>query len=207
MKNIKLKQLIVPIIFIVLGILFIIFSDSVANYFIIILGSITLIYGLTTLFIALYNKKKYNPKLDYYKGGICSILGLLLILFSKNIANLIMAFSGFAITVSGLLSTYTAWKLYPRGKEKLVRLIFGICELLIGLTIAFAPQTSMQVICLFIGGYLIWKGILMIIDLFFLNKKKNYGFFYTKSDFRREENNDPNIIDHDEIRDDQILKK
>lgn len=203
----KYKKLILPLILIIIGVLFIIFSESVANYMIIILGGILAIYGISTLLIALYNKKKYNPKLDYYKGGITLILGLLLIIFSKGIANMIMLLSGFTITISGLLSVYTTWKLYPRSKEKLVRLLFGIVELGIGIFLAFAPQTSISVICLLIGGYLIWKGMIILVDFFFFNGKKNIGNFYTYSYYEEKKNNDPNIIDHDEITDDQILKK
>ncbi len=203
----KYKKLILPLILIIIGVLFIIFSESVANYMIIILGGILAIYGISTLLIALYNKKKYNPKLDYYKGGITLILGLLLIIFSKGIANMIMLLSGFTITISGLLSVYTTWKLYPRSKEKLVRLLFGIVELGIGIFLAFAPQTSISVICLLIGGYLIWKGMIILVDFFFFKGKKNIGNFYTYSYYEEKKNNDPNIIDHDEITDDQILKK
>ena len=42
----KYKKLILPLILIIIGVLFIIFSESVANYMIIIVGGILAIYGI-----------------------------------------------------------------------------------------------------------------------------------------------------------------
>ena len=106
-----LKNLLPSLILGILGLLFIIFSNSITNYIVIIIGGILLIYGLSTLIYAIYNKKKYNPTLDFYKGGITALFGLLLVIFSRNIANLIMVFSGFYVVLTSLVSIYTTWKL------------------------------------------------------------------------------------------------
>lgn len=202
-----IKKLLPSLILIILGLLFIIFSKSITNYIVLILGCILLIYGLSVVFYALYNKKKYNPTLNFYKGGITSLFGLLLIIFSKNIANLIMVFSGFYVVLTSLVSIYTAWKFYSPSKERNIRVILAFIELAIGLTISFSPQSSMSLICIFIGIYLLYKGIVIALNILAFKQKKNYGFFYTNSSFKEEKNKDPNIIDHDEITDDHIIKK
>lgn len=202
-----IKKLLPSLVLIILGLLFIIFSKSITNYIVLILGCILLIYGLSVVFYALYNKKKYNPTLNFYKGGITSLFGLLLIIFSKNIANLIMVFSGFYVVLTSLVSIYSAWKFYSPSKERNIRFILAFIELAIGLTISFSPQSSMSLICIFIGIYLLYKGIVIALNILAFKQKKNYGFFYTNSSFKEEKNIDPNIIDHDEITDDHIIKK
>ena len=202
-----LKNLLPPLVLIILGLLFIIFSNSITNYIVVIIGGILLLYGLSTLIYAIYNKKKYNPTLDFYKGGITSLFGLLLIIFSKNIANLIMVFSGFYVVLTSLVSIYTSWKFYSPSKERNVRLILSFIELVIGLTISFSPQSSLSFICILIGIYLLYKGIVIALNILVFKEKKNYSFFYTNSTFKEEKKQDPNIIDHDEITDDHILKK
>ena len=202
-----IKKLLPSLILILLGLLFIIFSNSITNYIVTILGGILLIYGLSTLLYALYNKKKYNPTLDYYKGGITSVFGLLLVIFSKSIANLIMVFSGFYVVLTSLVSIYTSWKFYTKSKEKNVRLIFSFVELVIGLVISFSPQSSLSFICILIGIYLLYKGVIIILNILVFKENKNYGFFYTNSTFKEERKKDPNIINHDEITDDHIIKK
>ena len=56
------KKLLPSLILGILGLLFIIFSNSITNYIVIIIGGILLIYGLSTLIYAIYNKKKYKRK-------------------------------------------------------------------------------------------------------------------------------------------------
>lgn len=201
------KKLLPSLILVILGLLFVIFSNSITNYIVIIIGGILLIYGLSTLIYAIYNKKKYNPTLDFYKGGITALFGLLLVIFSRNIANLIMVFSGFYVVLTSLVSIYTAWKFYTPSKERNARLILSFIELAIGLVISFSPQSSLSFICILIGVYLLYKGAIIALNILLFKEKKNYGFFYTNSTFKKEKEKDPNIIDHDEITDDHILKK
>jgi uncharacterized membrane protein HdeD (DUF308 family) len=202
-----LKQLLPSIIFVLIGLLFIIFSESITNYIVLILGICVLGYGLYNIFVALYNKKRINPTFNYYKGGIATVIGVLLVLFSKNIANLIMVFAGFYVVLSSLLSIYTAWKLYTPSKERNTRLVFGGVELLIGLILTFLPQSSLSFICIVIGIYLLYKGSTMAIGILFFKQKRNSGFFYSNNTYYEEKNDDPNIIDHDDIKDKDILKK
>jgi len=201
------KQLLVYLSLILLGLLFVIFSNSISNYIVIILGVILVLFGGSTIAIALYQKKRINPTLNFYKGGISLIIGLLLIIFSKHIINLILLISGFIIVLSSLLSLYTTWKLYVPSKERNVRLILSSVELIIGLILTFSPQESISLICIILGIYLIYKGGISLLKLIAFKNSKNNRNFSTNFNYESEYKKDPNIIDQDEIKDDDILKK
>lgn len=201
------KKLIFPIIFLIIGVLFIIFSDTVTEYIVMALGSLLLIYGLSIIFTNLFYKRSFANIIEKYKTIASIIIGLLSIIFASNIADLLMIFAGFYIVLSSLISFYTTWKFYPKSKEKNIQLIFIGFELAIGLVLSFSPGESLSFICILIGAYLIYKSIITIINTLFFKKEKNYGFFYTNYKYEETKKHDPNIIDHDDIKDDQILKK
>ena len=84
----KIKKIIQPIVLVVLGALFIIFSNSITNYLVLVLGVAIFGYGLSHFLIALFNKKKVNVTVEYYKGGIGVVVGLLFMITRQNLVNI-----------------------------------------------------------------------------------------------------------------------
>ena len=203
----KVKRLIQPIVLVVLGALFIIFSNSITDYLVLILGVAIFGYGLSHFLIALFNRKKVNITVEYYKGGLGVIVGLLFMITRQNLVNILIVFAGLFAVVSSLFSLYVILKAYSSSKEKTIRFIFELVELILGLVLVCAPQTSLSLICILIGVYLLYKGIVIGYSVIFLKEPKTYSFFYNNEKHHDKPKKDPNIIDHDEITDDHIIKK
>ena len=203
----KMKRLIQPIVLTILGLLFIIFSNSITNYLVLILGIAIFGYGLSHFLIALFNRKRVNITVEYYKGGLGVIVGLLFMISRQNLVNILIVFAGLFAVVSSLVSLYVIMKAYSSSKERNIRFIFEVIELILGLVLILAPQTSLSLICILIGVYLLYKGIVIGYSVIFLKEPKNFSFFYHKETSNSSPKKDPNIIDHDEITDDHIIKK
>ena len=164
-------------------------------------------YGLSHFLIALFNKKRVNITVEYYKGGLGVIAGLLFMISRQNLVNILIVFAGLFAVVSSLVSLYVIMKAYSSSKERNIRLIFEIIELVLGLVLILAPQTSLSLICILIGVYLLYKGLVIGYSVIFLKEPKNFSFFYNNETSNSSPKKDPNIIDHDEITDDHIIKK
>ena len=203
----KMKKIIQPIVLVVLGALFIIFSNSITNYLVLVLGIAIFGYGLSHFLIALFNKKKVNVTVEYYKGGIGVVVGLLFMITRQNLVNILIVFAGLFAVVSSLVSLYFILKVYSNSKERNIRFVFELIELILGLVLVFTPQTSLSLICILIGIYLLYKGLAIGYSVLFLKEQRNYSFFYHNEENYSKPKKDPNIIDHDEITEDHIIKK
>ena len=115
----KVKRLIQPIVLVVLGALFIIFSNSITDYLVLILGVAIFGYGLSHFLIALFNRKKVNITVEYYKGGLGVIVGLLFMITRQNLVNILIVFAGLFAVVSSLVSLYEYSNDLVNNKSKL----------------------------------------------------------------------------------------
>lgn len=208
--NIKevISKYLPSVLLIILGIAFIIFSNSITTYIVTILGIYLIIVGANKLYQDhIYSKESYLYSLP---GVTILILGILTVIFSSSLAAIFLSLIGVYVLCSGIISSINDYKSLNNNKENIIKLIFGIIETIIGIILVFKPGSTLSFINIIIGIYLIYKGIILIINKRYFKTTSSFSFIFKSKSSKKqtkETKKDPNIIDHDEITDDDILKK
>jgi len=100
-----------------IGILFIIIPTLVANIFVILIGLLSLIIGLKNLWFLIKNKPQFM-KLTLVRNLILVILGLLFIFVPFKSAVVIINVIGLSAIFYGVVTLFTAYKLFGLKKEQ-----------------------------------------------------------------------------------------
>lgn len=210
--NIKenISKYLPSILLIVLGVAFIIFSNSITTYIVTIFGIYLIILGANKLYQDHSYNKGNSSSLYSLPGVTILVLGILTIVFSSSLAAIFLILIGVYVLCSGIMSSILAYKMLNKSKESIAKLIFGIIETAIGIILIFKPGGTISFINIIIGIYLIYKGIILIINKRYFKATSGFSFTFKSTKHnsqKKQKKNDPNIIDHDEITDDDILKK
>lgn len=169
-------------IFIVIGVIAIIFAASLINFLTLMLGLGALVIGVVRIvsaFISIENRTLLFSGIPY------TLLGLFLALFPSTMQNLIAVVIGLGIFFSGVTKIISAIGFKEVDKLWWIGLIVGITQTILGIIVFADPFGSMQFIITLIGIYLIYSGISFLLDSFvFHRKEKNINVEFTQYENR-----------------------
>ena len=211
----KTKNTLLAVAILILGVAFIFFSDFVANSIMIILGIVIAAHGIFKLILSIKDKEfEHNYNSIFYFA--MAILGLVMIVLNTQLIFLIFLAIGIYVTLCGLFHLGVAIKVLPKGNDKTLKIVLSIVELAVGLVFLFFPHDTESIICILMGIFLVYKAIEMLLRIYVFKDKKDsvhvfhdFYFHHNEDETYREppRRKNPNIIDHDEITDDHIIKK
>jgi uncharacterized membrane protein HdeD (DUF308 family) len=187
-------DLIFPIIFIVLGILFCIPKINFLQIIICIGGCAIFIYGLYMLISSII---EISHQIDAYFQLTISIFVMLIgILFSSLVWVLFFIFAlifGIIFICYGLFGIYGAI-VNPSLtlKDRILSLIINILYLAIGILFIININNEYQIISYVLGGLLIFDGLIGLIE--YISYQRNLKKFFTKPQYQKE---DKIVIDVD----------
>lgn len=177
LKQLKWSSILMSIAYIVLGILLIIFPDVSGKVISYVLGAGTIIYGIINLTIYFLLNVRDSLYRNEFIIGIASIVfGLLIILKTDVIVNLIPLLLGLIITISGFINLQKGVVAYRIGYNRsLVYVLISAVSIIFGITIMFflSGKTATSILFIVIGSGLVYAGASDLIATLVLANKMN----------------------------------
>lgn len=172
LKELKINTLITAIVYVVLGLLFILLPEAVSKSIAIILGLMMTLLGLAYI-IDYFRKWDIEYKSNGLAIGILLIFGALFLLFQGEIiVTIIPLILGFAVVVSGTVKLQNAIVL-NRAKESiwLSVLVLAIISLALGFIIMINPFVAFTALIVFIGIGLLVCGVTDLVIIFLMSRR------------------------------------
>lgn len=193
LKEVKWSNILISIIYIVIGILLIAFPKvsgdvitSIIGIGFLALGAVAVVnYFLIPVKDAFYRN-------DFVYGVIAIVFGLIIITKQNLIADLIPVILGLVITASGVRKVQQAIVAKRINySQSAFYFVMGIISIILGVVIMFwlSGQTAKNIVFIVIGAGLVYDGVSdLIATLFLANKFSNF-----MKTFKNEE--EDNVID------------
>ncbi len=140
---------ITSVLYIVVGILLLVFPGEALNLAMTIAGIIFIISGILELI-----------KKNYVGGVISLIIGIAILVIGWTLTHIVMLVLGILIAVKGIIALVQA---LGQKKKKVLNILFPILTIVVGLLLAFAFGSIMNIVMIVGGILLIVSGVLGLI--------------------------------------------
>lgn len=159
--NMKLSFLLAAVLYIILGLILLIWPGVSATVFCYAFGGILLIYGVVTIVsFFLRDSRQGSFVFELFLGIVAAALGLLFLLRPVIVASVLPVILGLFIVVDGLVNLKRALELrrmlYVRWTMPLV---LSAVSAVLGLVIVFQPFLAAEALVMLIGAVLIYEGL------------------------------------------------
>lgn len=153
----KDNKLISAVLTIVLGLLFIVFKNSVIGWAITIFGAAFIVMGIIDI-----------VKKDIVGGVIRAAIGALVILIGWLLLDIALIILGVVLIAYGVLQTFEILK--EKGHKKSVKALVlqyaqPALNVIVGLCLLFARGDVIEVMCIIVGVLFIIEGFVALVDL------------------------------------------
>lgn len=177
LKQLKWSSILMSVGYIVLGVLLILFPDISGKVISYVLGIGAMVYGIINLTIYFLLNVRDSLYRNEFIIGIASIVfGLLIILKTDVIVNLIPLLLGLIIMVSGFINLQKGVVAYRIGYNRsLVYVLISAVSIIFGVTIMFflSGKTATNILFIVIGAGLVYAGASDLIATLVLANKMN----------------------------------
>lgn len=171
-KGLQVNALITSIVYIALGLLFVIVPSVVTRTVAVILGVLMALAGIVYI-IQYFRKWDIEYKSNGLAIGILLIFGALFLLLQSNIvAAIIPLFLGLAVVLSGTIKMQNAIVLY-KARERLwipTIILSALCFIL-GIIIMVDPFATLEALIVLIGVSLLISGITDLVIIFIMSRR------------------------------------
>jgi len=155
-------------VYIVLGVISIIFSATLINFLTLILGIGAIVIGVIRI---VYTFISPNNQPLLFTGILYLAVGLILASFPSTSQSIIASIIGIGILLAGASKTFSARAFKSIDKNWWINFAIGISQMIFGIVLISNPFESMQVIVILIGAYLIYFGVSALLDAFIFHRK------------------------------------
>lgn len=166
-RRICYGQLWSAIIALVVGVLFVIFPESVVRLMVKIVGIVSLVAGVSQIISYLAYRKSYPQTIFPIFGILIAVWGILLLVQPEVWVNLFM------IVMSVPIILLAIWQLVVLNGQRQMgfRLgwgsyVFPVLSIAAGIVVVFNPFSSAMWLVLFVGVWSILYGIVGMVDFF-----------------------------------------
>lgn len=169
LKNMQLNFLLASVLYILLGIVLIIWPGFTGVLLCRLLGGGLLLYGLFALVGYLLQSRDANAfRLEFFFGVIAAALGLFFLLNPKVVLSLLPTLLGLYVAIDSLVALQRALRLYRLGYVRWwASLLLALVGVALGVLLVVRPFGATQLLIRFIGGVFFYLGI---SDLWSLRK-------------------------------------
>lgn len=171
-KNLQINALVTAIVYIVLGVLFILMPDVVSQSIAIIVAAALLVAGAVYI-IDYFRRWDIEYRSNGLAIGILMVFAAVFLFLQRDIiAAIIPLLLGFAVIVSGTIKLQNAIVL-SRVKDKMwvATLVLSLLCLVLGILIMANPFTSLNVLIILIGVSLLISGLSDLVIIFMMSRK------------------------------------
>lgn len=133
----------------VLGILMLLFPGTLLNLIVYIVAACVIIYGVVNIINYIRTRTTAVNGFEFVVGCLLLVLGLVMILFSRQIVSILPIFLGVLLVIGGASYFVNAW---GAGEQKNIPLLLLSALIIIGgLLVIFNPFGSMELLCRIFG--------------------------------------------------------
>ena len=172
-RKLMLCSFLTSLLDIIVGILFIIFTDVSTKIIVIVLGAIILVHGLFCLIRYIYDGlgTKFFA-IDLILGVAAIILGVFVIFSPLNALNFMGVYFCGWLLVNGIEKIYYGYK-FMKANEDIYPLVsfIGILTILMGVLVSFNPFKGFMLITRLTGLFLMASGLLDILSGMLFRKR------------------------------------
>lgn len=172
-RSMKLTKAIISIITIVIGLVFIIWSEQSLNIICSLFGWILCAAGVVCVVMYFVNYKDRNvlTYLALIVGVFVAVIGMWLAINPKVIESLLPSIVGLIIVISGIVNLSECATVKKQNGSFLASLILSIVTIVIGLVIFFHPHAFNDFIIILIGIGLIYDGVSNLVIMSMISAK------------------------------------
>ena len=165
LKSIRNSFLAASLLYIALGLVLIVFPGISLNLVCMIIGAVTLIYGITRIVNAVKSDGLYGSRFDLFVGVLLALFGVFLLFTPSFIVSLIPLVLGLYILVDAAVTIKKALDMKALGFEKWwITLAIALVLAVFGLLMVFNPFGAGEVFVIFIGVGFVWDGVSTLVN-------------------------------------------
>lgn len=172
LKNMTVSFVFLSILYLILGIVLILWPTTVMDLICYAFGAILLLYGLFTIIGFCRNEDRNGGAfLGLFLGIVAVAVGAVMVLFPPLIQSIIPIILGLYIAVDGLLSVKRTLELHRMAYLRWnVNLILSLISAALGIFVIFHPLLTEAALFRVIGVVLLYAGVTDLWTLFQLSK-------------------------------------
>lgn len=176
-KDARRTVVMTTVVYIILGVLLLIWHDKVAKTIGYIIGCLLLMMGGALIFSYISRKEKTpDGGNNFATGGLVATLGVITLVKVESVVGLLPMAMGIVIIVSGFVKLQKAVDLYRMNAEGVVSVgIMALLTLGVGAVLLLNPFESASTLIMILGAGLLFSGITdLIIGLRFYSRMERY---------------------------------
>lgn len=165
LKSIRNSLIFTSVLYVILGVVLMIYPTTALNISCILIGVVTLIYGGVRIAGYFRDGGTYSNRFDLFFGVVLAAVGVFLLVCPQFIVSLIPIALGIYILVDSFTAMKKALDMKALGFEKwwisfLVALALALC----GAVMIFNPFGTMASLVMFIGAGFIFDGVYTLVN-------------------------------------------
>lgn len=168
LKNMKISFFLAAILYIVLGLVLLIWPDITGNLVCFAFGLVLLIYGVITIIsFFVHDSRQGSFRLELFLGIVAAGVGLVFLIRPDIVLSILPVVLGIYIVIDALLNLKRAIDLNRMGYPRWwVVLVLSLVSAVFGVLILCRPLFLADVIFMVIGAVLVYSGISDLWGLF-----------------------------------------
>ncbi|MBQ7586698.1 MAG: DUF308 domain-containing protein [Lachnospiraceae bacterium] len=172
-RRINKSVFVIPVVYIILGLVMVIFPQTTMKTFCLSLGAIAAVLGIVSL-ISYFSRDAVDfvYRYDFVNGVLLILLGLLFIVKMELITELIPVMLGVMVLANGIMKLQHTIDLKRIGFNGwLYVLVFSLLSLLVGAVCILQPDFIASILVILMGISFLFCGLTDFITLFFLSRR------------------------------------
>ncbi len=159
LKSRKLSFLLASVLYIILGLVLLIWPGTAATVICYAFGTVLAVYGLVSI-IAFFISRTGGFALELFLGIVAAAVGVFFLLQPRVVASFLPVAVGLFVIIDGLLNLKRALELrrleYGRWY---VTLLLSLLSVVLGLVVVFQPFLAAEALVMLIGAVFIYEGL------------------------------------------------
>lgn len=165
LKSIRNSLVITSVLYIVMGVILMVFPDTALSLSCTIIGAVTLIYGAVRVVSYFRDGGTYSNRFDLFIGVVLAALGVFLLVCPQFIVSLIPIALGIYILVDSFTAMKKALDMKALGFEKWwASFLVAVVLAAFGVVMICRPFSTMSTLVVFIGVSFVFDGVYTLVN-------------------------------------------
>lgn len=171
LKSIRNSLVLTSVLYVILGVVLMLFPDTSLKLACTLIGVVTLGYGVVRVVSYVRDGGAYSQRFDLFIGVVLAALGVFLLVCPQFIASIIPVALGIYILVDSFTAMKKALDMKALGFEKWwISFLVAVALAVFGAVVVFRPFAVMSSLVVFIGVGFIFDGVFTLANTIVADK-------------------------------------